>query len=250
MSSLLDDLASQLSPQTIRQMSAQIGAAPQQTASAIEAAVPMLLGQLQRNAATPDGANALLGALDRDHDGSILDDLAGFLGGGPKASDTRSLDHIFGGKKGTVESAVARRSGLDGGQVMKLLAMLAPLILGMLSRQKSNAGGGGSSQGGGLGDLIGGVLGGGGGGGMFGGSGAGGNILSDILGGAMGKMQNQSPGLGGMLGGLLDSDGDGSIMDDLLEKGLGSGNRRNAPAGADSDDVLGGLLGGLLGGKR
>jgi hypothetical protein len=62
-------------------------------------------------------------------------------------------------------------------------------------------------------------------------------------------MQQQQPGLGGMLGGLLDSDGDGSILDDLLEKGLGGSRAKQAPSG-DADDMLGGLLGGLLGGKR
>jgi hypothetical protein len=244
MSSILDDLAGELTPQTIQRMGAQIGAAPQQTASAIETALPLLLGQLQRNAASPQGANALLGALDRDHDGSILDDLAGFLGQGPSSSDARSVDHIFGGKKGTVESAVARRSGLDAGQVMKLLAMLAPLVLGILGRRNRQ---GSSTSGGGLGDLIGGMLGGGGG---ATGGGGGGNILSDLLGGAMGKMQSQSPGLDGMLGGLLDKDGDGSIMDDLLEQGLG-GAKRPAPSQQQGgDDPLGGLLGSLLGGKR
>src|SRR5262245_17824112 len=135
MSSLLDGLAEQLGPDTIHQMSAQIGATPHQTESAIATALPLLLGQLERNTATPQGANALMGALDRDHDGSILDDLAGFLGSGPSNSDARSVDHIFGGKKASVESAVAQRSGLGGGQVMKLLAMLAPLVLGMLGRQ-------------------------------------------------------------------------------------------------------------------
>jgi hypothetical protein len=241
MSSVLEALAEQLGPDTVRQMSAQVGAEPQQTAAAIETALPLLLGQLQRNAATPTGANALLGALDRDHDGSILDDLAGFLGHGPSTSDVRSLDHIFGGKRGTVESAVARRSGLGGGQVMKLLAMLAPLVLGILARQKRSTAPAGQASGGGLGDLIGGML----GGGASGGGGGGGNILGDLLGGAMGKMQQQSPGLGGMLGGLLDSDGDGSVMDDLLEKGLGGGSGgRPQPGG---DDPLGGLLGNLLG---
>ena len=245
MSSLLDSLADQLQPETIHQMSAQIGASPHQTTAAIETALPLLLGQLERNSATPQGANALLGALDRDHDGSILDDLAGFLGSGPSTSDARSVDHIFGGKKATVESAVARRSGLDGGQVMKLLAMLAPLVLGILgkqSRQQANPGGMSGGGGGGLGDLLGGLLGGSGGSG----GGGGGGILGDLLGGANHKMQQQSPGLGGMLGGLLDSDGDGSFMDDLLEKGLGGSRPQQQPSGG-GDDMLGGLLGSLLG---
>src|SRR5262245_17483303 len=113
MSSVLDSLATQLGPDTIHRMSAQLGAAPHETAAAIETALPLMLGQLERNASSPQGANALLGALDRDHDGSILDDLAGFLGSGPSTSDARSVQHIFGGKQGTVESAVSRRSGLD-----------------------------------------------------------------------------------------------------------------------------------------
>jgi hypothetical protein len=224
MASILDDLAAQIGPDTIRQMSARIGAQPGQTASAVEAAIPLLLGQLQRNASTPSGASALAGALDRNHDGSILDDLAGFLTKGPSASDARSLDHIFGTRKGTVESAVERRSGLDGGQVMQLLAMLAPMILGMLAKQRGAAPGGG-----GLGRA---------------GAGGGGG-LADILGGALGQMQQRSPGLGGMLGGLLDEDGDGSMIDDLLEKGLGGGAK-----GSGGGDVLGGVLGGLLGGRR
>ena len=47
------------------------------------AALPALLAALQGNAATPGGSRRCCRALDRDHDGSILDDLAGFLGQGP-----------------------------------------------------------------------------------------------------------------------------------------------------------------------
>jgi hypothetical protein len=222
MSTILDLIGEQLSPDTIRQMSGAIGAQPRQTATAVETAVPLLLGALQRNASNESGAASLAGALDRDHDGSILDDLAGFLGQGTTAAQGRSLDHIFGGRRGGVESAVARRSGLDGGQVVQLLMMLAPLILGALGRARRQPGA--ASGGGGLGDL---------------------------LGGAMGRMQQQQPGLGGLLGGLLDSDGDGSMLDDLLEKGLGSARAPASGGGAGGGlGDLGGLLGGLLGGPR
>jgi hypothetical protein len=224
LSSILELIGQQLDAGTLQRMGRQIGATPQQTAAAVEAALPTMLGALQRNAASPDGAASLLGALDRDHDGSILDDLAGFLGQGPSAANVRSLDHIFGGRRGTVENAVSRRSGLDGGQVMQLLAMLAPLVLGALNRARQSGPRSGGGMGGGLGDL---------------------------LGGALGQLQQKQPGLGGMLGGLLDSDGDGSMLDDLLEKGLGGGSDRQPSAGGgDLGGTLGGLLGGLLGGKR
>lgn len=212
MNDLLELVTGSLDESTLRQLGAKVGASPAQAGTAVATALPLLLGALQRNAGSSGGAVSLLGALDRDHDGSILDDLAGFLGQGPSGSGLRSLEHIFGGKLAPVESAVARTSGLGTGQVEKLLAMLAPLVLGALGKMRSQDG----VDAGGLGDL---------------------------LGGAVGRMQQQSPGLGGLLGGLLDADGDGSVVDDLLEKGLGGGQ-----GGAGGG--LGGLLGGLLGGKR
>ena len=49
----------------------QVGTNPQQTQSAMEAAVPLLLGALTRNAGQPGGLDALSGALGR-HDGSAI----------------------------------------------------------------------------------------------------------------------------------------------------------------------------------
>ncbi|MBP1642634.1 MAG: hypothetical protein H6Q03_1303 [Acidobacteria bacterium] len=211
MDDILGLLGQKLDARTIQTLAGQIGAAPQQTRAAVETAVPLLLGALQRNAAAPQGAASLLGALDRDHDGSVLDNVAGFFGQAPTGADLRSVEHIFGARRGGVESAVARASGLDSGQVMQLLAQLAPLLLGLLGRARKTTG----ADAGGLGDL---------------------------LGGAMGRMQQSNPGLGGLLGGLLDADGDGSSVDDLLGQALGGG--------GSAGGSLGGLLGGLLGGKR
>jgi hypothetical protein len=222
MNPLLDLLGDSLDQRALGNLSAQIGASPQQTGRAVEAALPLLLGALQRNAASPDGAAALGGALRRDHDGSVLDDVAGFFGEPPTGRDVRSLDHIFGGRRAPVENAVSRASGLDGSQVMQLLAQLAPLILGALARARGSSGSNGTRRAG---------------------RSSGGLGLEDLLGGAVGQMQGKNPGLGGLLGSLLDSDGDGSIVDDLLEKGLGGG-------GGAKGGGLGGLLGGLLGGGR
>lgn len=220
MNSLLDLVSGTLDASTIQNLGRQIGATPAQAQSAVGAAVPLLLGALQRNSASEGGAASLLGALDRDHDGSVLDDLAGFLGQGPTASGARSLDHIFGGRRAPVENAVSRASGLDSGQVGQLLALLAPLVLGMLGRSRQQGGASGSGGGG----------------------------LGDLLGGAIGGMQQQAPGLGGLLGGLLDRDGDGSMVDDLLGSALGGGG--SAPNSPATGGGLGDLLGGLLGGKR
>ncbi|HXT52125.1 MAG TPA: DUF937 domain-containing protein [Thermoanaerobaculia bacterium] len=221
MSSILDLLGSQLDPATLARLGSQVGATPEQTSAAVSAALPAMIGALQRNSSTPQGEAALGSALDRDHDGSILDNLGSLLGGGPSSSDVRSLDHIFGQRRGRVEDAVASRGGLDRGQVVQLLAMLAPLVLGALSRARQHRGaasGGGTSGGGGLGD---------------------------ILGGALGQMRQGGGGggLGSILGGLLDRDHDGSFLDDLL----GGGGQPRAGTAADSG---GGILGDLLGGGQ
>jgi len=217
MSSLLDLITGSLDARAIDRPGAQIGASPSTTGSAVQAALPVLLGALHKNVAAPGGASALAGALDRDHDGSVLDDVAGFFGEHATSSDVRSLDHIFGGRRAPVESALSRASGLGGAQVTQLLAQLAPLVLGALARARSSAGRGGGTVGGNLGDL---------------------------LGSAMGNLHASHTGLGRLLGGLLDQNGDGSVIDDVL-RGLGGAGSSGGGSGG-----LGGLLGGLLGGKR
>jgi len=81
MSGLLDSIGDTLGADLQQQLGQQIGADPQKTSQAIQAALPMLLSGLNHNASKPDGAASLLGALQRHHDGSLLDNLGGLLGG-------------------------------------------------------------------------------------------------------------------------------------------------------------------------
>ncbi len=154
MSSILDVLGQQLDPDTIRAISQEIGAPPDATESAIAGALPTLLGGLSRNTETPDGLAGLVNALDADHDGSLLDDLAGFLGGalaGQRAADGGGiLEHVLAGQRGQVENGLARRSGLDAAQIGRLLMMLAPIVMAALGRARRK---GGLNRGG-LGDLL------------------------------------------------------------------------------------------------
>jgi hypothetical protein len=154
MSSILDILSQQLDPNTVRAISQEIGAPPDATESAIAGALPTLLGGLSRNAETPDGLAGLVNALDADHDGSLLDDLAGFLGGalaGQRAADGGGiLGHILPGRRDQVENGLAGRSGLDAAQIGRLLMMLAPIVMAALGRARRQ---GGLNRGG-LGDLL------------------------------------------------------------------------------------------------
>lgn len=172
-----------LNSDTVSQISQQIGADEGTTSSAIQAALPMLLGGLANNSSSEMGAASLLGALDRDHDGSVLDDVGGFLGNYASGQGVGILGHIFGGGQGTVEQGVSQASGLDMGKVGPLLMMLAPIVMGALGRTQRQHGLG-------AGDLAG------------------------LLGGATQQMGSGSP-LMDMLSSVLDRNHDGSAIDDV-----------------------------------
>ncbi|HEY6404211.1 MAG TPA: DUF937 domain-containing protein, partial [Blastocatellia bacterium] len=125
---------------TIEQISRQLGVDEATTAGAIQAALPMLLGGLANSSASQSGATSLLTALDRDHDGSVLDDLGGFLGDYLSGRGAGILSHIFGAQEGAVERGVSNASGLDLSKVGPLLLMLAPIVMGALGRARREQG--------------------------------------------------------------------------------------------------------------
>lgn len=168
---------------SVSQISQQLGADEGTTGNAIQAALPMLLGALANNSSTEEGAASLHNALG-DHDGSILGDLAGFLGNAASGPGAGILGHVFGGSQGVAEQQVSQASGLDLGKVGPLLMMLAPIVMGALGRGQREAGVG-------AGDLAG------------------------ILGGAAQQTGSSSP-LMGILGQVLDRDHDGSAVDDVV----------------------------------
>ena len=183
MSSLIDTVSQQLSGDTLSQMSQRIGADPGAVQNAVSVALPMLLGGLAQNASHPQGAHALDQALEQDHDGSVLDDVQSVVSNPTAFSGSGILGHIFGGRQAPVTEGVSRASGLNQQQVMQLLIMLAPLIMGALGRMKRQQGVSTGGLGGilqqqrtqaeerapGIRDILGAVLGGSQGGGTLGG---------------------------------------------------------------------------------
>lgn len=129
-----------LNSDTIKQISEQLGADEGATSDAIQAALPMLLGGLANRSASQSGASSLLAALDRDHDGSVLDDLAGYLEDYLSGRGAGILSHIFGAQEGAVERGVSNASGLDLRKVGPLLMMLAPIVMGALGRARREQG--------------------------------------------------------------------------------------------------------------
>lgn len=159
MSDILNNLMGLFGQDEVNTLSKQIGAEPNQTATALQSAVPTLLNALNNNA-SQGGASGILAALDRDHDGSILDDVMGFFQNGGNNDGNGILKHLLGDNKGNVENALAASSGLNASSISKLLPLIAPVIMGFLGKQKKENG---IADEGGLSGLIGQLAGGQGG---------------------------------------------------------------------------------------
>lgn len=192
MPSLIETLTASLGSNALGQLGQQIGADHASTSTAVSAALPLLIGALASKASQPDGAAALHGAITRDHDGSILEDVEGFLTGaagssvGTGAADGAGiLGHLLGDQRGAVEAAIGQSSGLSSDSTARLLELLAPLVMGSLGRAANSQ-----------------------------------NLDASGLAGLLGQEHQTlaQSGSGAMLSTLmnmLDSNKDGSVVDDL-----------------------------------
>jgi hypothetical protein len=193
----LDGILNQvLNVDTISQMSRALGTDESTTGTAVQAALPMLLGAMTQNSSTPDGAASLLSALDKDHDGSVLNDLGGLLGGYNEGPGAGILGHVFGDRLGAAQSGVSQASGLDLGRAASLLMMLAPIVMGALGQSRRQ---GQIDQ----------------------------SSLPEVLGGATRQAASNSP-ISDMLSQVLDSNRDGSSIDDILRIAGGFFGRRQS----------------------
>lgn len=209
MASILDLLSSDLGKQLISGASSQTGQPEEKTANVLSMALPVILGAMQRNATTPQGAQSLNNALeDNRHDGSILDQLSGLLGNGANSNLLNDgagiLKHVLGGNQQNIEQNISKTSGVDAGSVAQIIKMAAPILMGILGGQKRK-------------DNV------------------GENGIGELLGSVLGKNTDHDQSL---LTTLLDADGDGSVIDDVAGMVIG-GNRKKGG--------LGGLLGSLFG---
>jgi len=191
MGSVLEMLAGQMNPAMVEQIGRAIGSDRRQTGLAIGQALPLLMGALSQNASRPEGADALLGALNRDHDGSILDDIGGFLGQASAGPGEGILKHVLGSRRPQVEQNLGQSLKMDPAMIAKLMTILGPIVLGALGRAKRE-----QSM-----DA---------------------NGLSQMLGQERQRFETRDKASIGLLGGLLDSDQDGDVdAGDLAKAGLG-----------------------------
>lgn len=217
--SLIDLLTGNTGNEVAQQAENKFGISKNQVIALLAVAAPLVISYLRNKSQDSKEAEALNTALDKDHDGSILNDSSQLEA---RQSEGGSiLSHVFGGDKENVENQLSQNTGISIDKIGPILAMLAPVIMGYIGKEKqqSNVGAGG------LGDLLGGIL---------------GNAsnqaqtqssspLNDILGSVLGNGQSQSSG---------------NPLNDILGSVLGGGNtQQKQQGGGGLGDILGGIFG-------
>jgi OmpA-OmpF porin, OOP family len=143
---LLDMVKSQLTGAVMEKVSGMLGENPANTQTAINAALPTLLGGIVNSASTTQGAQGLMDMLKTGgHDGGIFDNLSGLLGGGDATKGLLSsgggiLSSLLGDKMGGVVNLISSLSGIRSGSASSLLSLAAPLLMGGIGKQVSSQG--------------------------------------------------------------------------------------------------------------
>lgn len=220
--SLIDLITGSAGNQVATEAENKFGISKSQVIALLAVAAPLVISYLRNKSKDAKEAEALNNALDKDHDGSILNDPSQAFNRQQEGNSI--LDHIFGGQKSTVENQLSQNTGISMDKIGPILGMLAPIIMGYIGKEKQA---GGVTSGGGLGDLLG-----------------------EILGSANQQAQGQSTNpindiLGSVLGGGSSSADSGNPLGNILGSILGGGGSQQQ----SQQGGLGGLLGSLLGGK-
>jgi len=136
----MDMVKGAVSDQVMGQIGGLLGTDAKKTPSLFETAAGSILGGLMKKSGTTQGANDIFGAVQKQDTG-MLDKLGDLLGGGQATDDFQKqgsglLDLVTGGGQQSTSmiGMVAKALGMDNGIVGKLLAMAAPIVMGVIGR--------------------------------------------------------------------------------------------------------------------
>jgi|SRR5882724_7265621 hypothetical protein len=184
MNALTQVITQQLAGGAVSTIAQRFGISETTANTAVQMAVPLILSALARNASQPGGAESLHEAINNDHDGSIFDNLMGYLENPQSANGAGILGHVFGGQRPAIENNLAQATGMDPNAAGGLLETVAPMVMGAVGQAQQQEGLDASG-------------------------------LSNLLATQQQQAQSNAPDVMGMLGSMLDQNKDGSAMDDL-----------------------------------
>ena len=146
---LVELVKSYLTPAAVDRAAAYVGESGPATQKAVDSIVPTLVGALSSLGSTGGiGVQQIAQMLDKGrYDGGALANLGSLFSGGAPTQDAISagtgiLESLFGDKLSGVTDLIARSAGIRATSAASLMAMIAPLVMHVLGKQRAAAGGG------------------------------------------------------------------------------------------------------------
>ena len=184
MNAITQIITQQLGGSAARTIAQKFGISETTANTAVQIAVPLIVTALARKASQPQEAESLHQAVANDHDGSIFNNLMGYLQNPQSANGAGILGHVFGNQQPVIQNNLAQATGMDQSSAGGLLETLAPLVMGSLGQAQQQNGLDASG-------------------------------LSNYLNVQQQEAQATAPDAMSVLSSMLDQNKDGSSMDDL-----------------------------------
>ncbi|HYF02589.1 MAG TPA: DUF937 domain-containing protein [Patescibacteria group bacterium] len=196
MNDLLNGLLGGTTPQITNQISSQFGIDQNIASQLIPAIAPLILGGLKRQAQT-GGEQRVDHILNKYGNEGVFNNISGTIQQQALNSNPDpNLGGLLGGQGTQAAQVLSSKFGIDVNTAMKLIPIIAPFILGALSKQRNSAPAqGGEAKSGGIMDFL--------------DRNGDGSVLDDVMGflgsgnRTGGSQQQSNGGLGGMLGNIL-----------------------------------------------
>lgn len=206
---LLEVAKSYLNDGVVSQVSNMLGESEHNTQTALNGALPTVLGSLIGKSSEPGGTGAVMDMLGQvvtpnraageviEPAGGLLSQLSGMLGGSQSTGQMGSLlsmgsgiiTSLFGEKAGAVAGALAGYSGVKQSSASSLLSLAGPVLLSVLGKHMSDTDSGQSSLAGLLSSQRG--------------------AVQAAMPSGLGSLLGNIPGIGGLMGGLMSGIGAG-----------------------------------------
>jgi hypothetical protein len=185
MAGFIDELIGSMGSEVTENLTSALGLNAKTAAQVLPTVAPLILSGLKKQMENNGGAPRVDHILNKYGSDSVLDDLAGLF---QQKASTAAPDPALGGLLGNAgvqaASILSKNLKLDASTAMKIIPMIAPVVLGALTR-KRDAGGLGTA---GVASLL--------------DANGDGSILDDVAGYLL-KSKGASSVLGGLLGSLF-----------------------------------------------
>lgn len=143
MTRIMEEFMSSLGPEVSDQLSANLGIEKNAVQEMLPQIAPMILGGLKRQKDNYGGQERVDHILDKYGSADVLDNIGDFFS---SQVHNQSADPRLGGLLGDsgvqATNALSKQFNLDGSTAMKIIPMLAPIILGFLSKTRDQGGAG------------------------------------------------------------------------------------------------------------